>query len=88
MDEPNHSNLFIPKQIKSVRSQVVYIHPPQTVIDQYASHVCQVWSDKYGDRCMDTEFVQGFRMFVRSVVKAQVHQLNKREGVPHGIKKI
>jgi hypothetical protein len=56
---------------------VNYTPPPTDEIDKYAYMVCHEYTDKYGENCTTTEFVQGFRSFVRVIVKARTRQLNR-----------
>lgn len=77
MAEPSQLSLFTKNQKKHPKGQIIYTVPSLDVIDKYARQVCKVWSNKYGEDCTTTEYLHGFRMFVRAVVKAQVNQLNK-----------
>jgi hypothetical protein len=75
MKHDNQLTLFNPPHV-TVR-KVVYTPPPSDVVDKYAYAVCKAYGAKYGTETSNTEFVQGFKSFVRAVVKARVSQMNK-----------
>ena len=75
MKHDNQLTLFTKPQ-KPVR-KVVYTPPPCDVVDKYAFAVCKAYGAKYGKDTTSTEFVQGFKSFVRAVVKAKVNRMNK-----------
>lgn len=67
----------VPKPSTQATRQVIYIMPPTNEIDKYAYAVCRAYSEKYGENCTNTEFVQGFKVFVRAIAKATTNRLNR-----------
>ena len=58
-------------------TKVVYTPLPPDVVDKYAYAVCKAYAAKYGKETTSTEFVMGFKSFVRAIVKARINQMNK-----------
>ncbi len=78
MNDRTQLALFdLPLKSKEKTSHIVYIPPSLEIVDKYAYTVCRIYKEQFGTNCTTTEFLQGFRAFVRAVVKAKANQLNK-----------
>jgi hypothetical protein len=64
-------------QLQSGVGQVVYEPPPPELVDRYAREVCREYGAKFNKNTLETEFLQGFKVFVRAVVKAQTNLMNQ-----------
>lgn len=75
MEQKNQQSLF--DRPAAQRRQIIYVSPNSEVLDKYAHSVCKAYAAKHSKGALNTEFVQGFKSFVRAVAKARVSQLNK-----------
>ena len=75
MSEPKQLELTINEP--STSRKTIYVAPPTDIVDRYAFDVCHAYKKKFKQENIDTEFVQGFKAFVRAVVKAQTNLKNK-----------